>query len=98
LTQTGLGYAHFFAGRYDASLSWVTSAVQYRPNFLGAQRMVMASLAMSGRIDEARRSCAAVMQADPSLTISSIRNRTPFCRAEDIEKLGPAYRIAGVPE
>jgi len=98
LTQTGLAYAHFFAGRYDESLFWATGAVQNRPNFLGAQRMVMASLAMSGRIAEARRSCAAVMQADPTVSISSIRNRTPLCRSEDVEKLGQAYRIAGVPE
>jgi TolB-like protein len=98
LTQTGLAYAHFFAGRYDESLFWATGAVQNRPNFLGAQRMVMASLAMSGRIEEARRSCAAVMQADPTVSISSIRNRTPLCRSEDVEKLGQAYRIAGVPE
>jgi TolB-like protein len=98
LTQTGLAYAHFFAGKYDESLALATGAVQNRPNFLGAQRMVMASLAMSGRIDEARRSCAAVIKADPTVSISSIRNRTPFCRAEDIEKLGQAYRIAGVPE
>jgi TolB-like protein/Tfp pilus assembly protein PilF len=98
LTQTGMAYADFFAGRYEDGLSWATSAVQHQSNFPGAQRMVMASLAMAGRIAEARRACDAVLQTDPTLCISSIKDKTPFRRLEDIEKLGEAYRIAGVPE
>jgi hypothetical protein len=58
----------------------------------------MANLALAGRIAEARRACDAVLQIDPTFRISGIRSRTPFRRLEDIEKLGQAYRIAGVPE
>jgi TolB-like protein len=98
LTQTGMAYAHFFAGRYEDGLSWATSAFQHQSNFPGAQRMVMASLAMGGRVAEARRACDAVLQTDATLRISGIKSKTPFRRLEDIEKLGEAYRIAGVPE
>ena len=98
LSQGGMAYGHFFAGRYEESLFWAISAVQRQPNFLGAQRMVMASLAMAGRIEEARRACVAVLQAEPTLSISGIQNRTPFRRREDVEKLGQAYRVAGIPE
>jgi hypothetical protein len=93
-----MAYAHFFAGRYEDSLSWATSAIQHPSNFPGAQRLIMANLAMAGRIAEARRACDAVLKADPTLCISGIKNKTPFRRLEDIEKLGQAYRIAGVPE
>lgn len=98
LPQTGMGYAHFLAGRYKEGLSWGTRALQRQPNFLGAQRIVFASLAMSGRIAEARRACDAALQADPNLRTSDIKNRTPFQRLEDIEKFEQAYRLAGVPE
>jgi TolB-like protein len=98
LPQTGMAYAHFFAGRYEDSLSWATSAIQRQSNFPGAQRMVMANLAMAGRIAEARRACDAILQTDPTLCISGIKSKTPLRRLEDIEKLGQAYRIAGVPE
>jgi len=57
----------------------------------------MSSLAMAGRIVEARRACDAILQADPTLRISGIAT-TPFRRLEDIEKLEQAWRIAGVPE
>jgi TolB-like protein/tetratricopeptide (TPR) repeat protein len=95
--QTGMAFAHFFAGRYEEGLSWATSAIQRQPNFPGAQRILMANLAMAGRIAEARRACDAVLQTGPALRISGIKS-LPFRRLEDVEKLGQAWRIAGVPE
>jgi TolB-like protein len=98
LPQSGLAYAHFFAGRYEDCLLWATRAVQSQPNFPGAQRAVIAGLAIAGRIPEARRACDAYLQADPLFCISGFMNKTVFRRLEDIEKLEQALRIAGVPE
>ena len=98
LPQSGMAYALFFAGRYEDGLSWATRAMQNQSNFPGAQRTLMANLAMTGRIAEARRACDAILKADPTFCISGITKKTPFRRPEDIEKLGQAYRIAGVPE
>ena len=96
--QTGMAFAHFFAGRHEEGLSWATSAIQRQPNFPGAQRAVMAGLAIAGRIPEARLACDAILQADPLFCISGFKNKTVFRRLEDIEKLEQALRIAGVPE
>jgi hypothetical protein len=52
---------------------------------------------MAGRIAEARRVCDAVLQTDPASRISALKS-APFRRLEDVEKLGQAYRIAGLPE
>jgi len=98
LPQSGMAYALFFAGRYEDGLSWATSAIQRQSNFPGAQRTLMANLAMAGRVAEARRACEALLKADPTFCISDITKRTPFRRSEDVEKLAQAYRIAGVPE
>jgi len=98
LPQSGIAYAHFFAGRYEEGRSWATTAIRRQPNFPGAQRILLSSLAMAGRIAEARRACDSALQTDPALRISGIKSRTPLRRSEDIEKLSQAYRIAGVPE
>ncbi|WP_246732315.1 tetratricopeptide repeat protein [Bradyrhizobium yuanmingense] len=98
LPQTGMAYAHFFAGRYEDCLSWATRAVQNQPNFPGAQRAVIAGLANAGRILEARRACDAYLQADPLFCISGFMNKAVFRRPQDIDKLERALRIAGVPE
>lgn len=95
--QTGMAFAHFFAGQYEDGLSLATRAIQRQPNFPGAYRIRMSSLAMAGRIDEARRARDAVLQADPALRISNIKT-APFRRLKDVEKLSEAWRIAGVPE
>jgi TolB-like protein len=97
LPHTGMAYAHFFAGRHEEGLSSATSAIRRQSNFPHAQRILMANLAMAGRIAEARRACHVVLQNDPTLRISGIKN-TPFRRIEDIDKLGQAWRMAGVPE
>jgi TolB-like protein len=97
LVQTGMAFAHFLAGRYEQGLSWATRAIQRQPNYPSAQRILMANLAMTGRIAEARRACDVVLQTDPALRISGIKS-SPFRRLEDLEKLEQAWRIAGVPE
>ena len=98
LPQTGMAFAHFFAGRYEAGLYWASSAIQRQPNFLGARRILMANLAMAGRIAEARRACDAMLHTDAALRISGIKAHIISSAREDVERLSQAWRIAGVPE
>jgi TolB-like protein/class 3 adenylate cyclase/tetratricopeptide (TPR) repeat protein len=98
VVQTGLAYAHFFAGRNDEASTWAATAIGQQPNYLAAQQITMACHAMSGRIEAAREICTRLMQLKPTLRISRIKDRTPYRRAEDIDRLAQAYRIAGVPE
>ena len=93
-----MAFAHFFAGRNEEASSWAATAVRQQPNFLAAQRIMMACHAMSGRVEEAREACMLALQLDPTQRISGIKDRTPFRRAEDIERLAQAFRIAGMPE
>ena len=98
--QTGIAYAHFMAGRYDDGSSWAKSAVLHRPNYLTAQFILAACHAMSGRVEEARGVCARLMQAKPTLRLSTIipKLKARFHTAEAIERLAQACRIAGIPE
>lgn len=70
-------------------------AVRQHPNHLTARRIVVASLAVSGRVEEAREACTRLLQLDPTQRIS---RRPPYRRPEDIKRLAEAFRIAGMPE
>jgi TolB-like protein/class 3 adenylate cyclase len=96
--QTGLAFAHFFAGRHEEASSWATTAVRQQPNDVAAQRIMMACHAMSGQVGEARQACALALQLDPTQRIAGIKDRAPYRRSEDIAKLARAFRIAGMPE
>jgi tetratricopeptide (TPR) repeat protein len=85
--QAGMAFAHFLAGRNEEASSWAATAVRQQPLFLPAQRIMMACDAMSGRVEEARRACMLALQVDPTQRISGIKDRAPFRRAEDIERL-----------
>ena len=98
IAQTGIAFGHFFGGRYKDALAWATIATREQPNYVSAHRILTASLAASGRLDEARQACLHALQIDPAQRISGIAYRTPFRRPADIERFAEAFRIAGMPE
>ena len=93
--QTGLAYAHFFAGRNEEASMWATTALRQQPDYRTAQFILAACHAMSGRIEEAREICARLMQLNPPPRISRFRDRTPFRRAQDIDRLAQAFGSRG---
>jgi adenylate cyclase len=97
MSQTGMAYAHFLAGRYEDGSSWATIAIRQQPNFLRAHLIMMACHAMAGRGKEAQQECELAMRIDPTMRISQIKDGTPL-RPEDIDKLAAALRIASMPE
>jgi TolB-like protein/class 3 adenylate cyclase len=96
--QTGLANAYFLAGRNEEASSWAATAIRQQPNYVAAQRIMMACHAMSGHLEKARQACALALQLDPTQRIAEVKDRTLFRRAQDIERLAQAYRIAGMPE
>jgi adenylate cyclase len=94
--QAGIAHAHFMSGRYDEGTHWATSVVLEHPNLIMAQFILAACHAMSGRVEEARVVRVRLLQLDPNLRISRIKSS--YRRAEDIERLEQACRIAGIPE
>jgi adenylate cyclase len=97
IAYAGLAYSHFFAGRYDEALSWARAALRESPQYVSALRVVMASLALSGKLAEASQACSQAMEFDPKQRIATIRD-TPFRRDEDVAKLAQGFRLAGMPE
>ncbi len=74
----GMGAAHYLAGRYQEAIKWPRHAVQMRPGFLGARRILCASLAMAGHLEEAKAELNAIRQMQPNLSIAWIRKTVPY--------------------
>jgi TolB-like protein/Tfp pilus assembly protein PilF len=97
-TYLGLAYADFFSGRYERSLHWFDMTLRHSPTWQGTRRLLIACLALSGQIDAAKATFESARQGDPTLRISTIRERFPLRRDEDLARVTEGYRLAGVPE
>jgi hypothetical protein len=47
----GLAVAHYLATRYIEAIGFARRALQQRPEFIGAHRVYVASLAQAGRLE-----------------------------------------------
>jgi tetratricopeptide (TPR) repeat protein len=98
LTQSAMAFAHFIAGRDYEAARWAAMALRVKPNWLPALRMTIASNAMQGQAEQARRALSAYRQIDPDVTITKLCAYYPFRRHADRQRLIGAMRKAGVPQ
>lgn len=96
--QVGMALAHFFAGRFECSVSWAEKAQGNLPSLLVAAALIAASHALSGRTDKAGQAMERVRRLDPTLRVSSLRAWLPIQRPEDVARFAEGLRLAGLPE
>jgi tetratricopeptide (TPR) repeat protein len=90
--------AHLLADRYEQAWSWAEESLQEQPNYPTGLRVLAASYALGGRLDEAQRTIARLRQVDPTLRVSTLQDRVPLRRSEDVAKFAEGLRLAGLPE
>jgi len=93
-----IAVSHFTAGRYDEAVKYTTEASRIRPGFQGAHRLRCASLAQTGRIDEARAHFLMVRRQQPHLSADWIRAKVPYQTPELMEQFLEGMRKAGLDE
>jgi adenylate cyclase len=93
----GIRNAHFAAGRYEESLAWCKKGMAERPELVWPLRSMVASLALLGRIPEAREAVRQLRAEYPDITISKIMAITPH-RGDYLERYADGLRRAGLPE
>jgi hypothetical protein len=71
-------------------------ALRVKPNWLPALRMAVASNAMRGEAEQAKRALSAYLAIDPQVTITKLCEYYPFRREADRQRLIAAMRKAGV--
>jgi class 3 adenylate cyclase/TolB-like protein len=97
--QLAITYIH--QRRFDEAVEWARRGVQVNPNLRYPYRVLAASLALSGRVDEARMVAAEMLRRYPKETIGTFLTREPWTdpvyrAGQDREIAG--MRLAGIPE
>jgi SAM-dependent methyltransferase len=75
-SENGTAAAHFLAGRYTDALKWSEKALQTKPNYAPAMRMVAASYACVDRLTEAQQTMTRMRQFDPDLCVANLAGVT----------------------
>jgi TolB-like protein len=89
--------AHFIAGRYEEAFASAETALRQNPFFSPATRLAVASAALLGRMEDARKYLARLQMLDPQLRISNLGERIFLRRPDDYARLAEGLRRAGVP-
>jgi len=96
--QAATAYAHFMAGRSAEAVSWAETALREHPEHMSALRILSASCAMVGRLEQAQKAVARICELDPALRLSNLHQVMVFRRPEDMANLAEGLRKAGLPE
>jgi TolB-like protein/Tfp pilus assembly protein PilF len=89
-----LGYAQYAARQHEAAVETLRKEPTYRT---GSRRILAASLAQLGRMDEARQEAELFMVSNPHFTISYWATTQPFQDEAIREHFVDGYRKAGLP-
>jgi adenylate cyclase len=76
--SAGISAAHYFAGHYSEAVRWGRQTLELRPGILGGYRILCASLAQAGLIEEARSVMSQLRQLHPTLSIAWIERNVPY--------------------
>lgn len=93
----GLALAHYLEGRYEKALTHAITVVQTRHSWWLGQIVYAASLAQTGRNQEARQVLHEMIRIRPGMNASWLE-RLPFANRRDREHLADGLRQAGLPD
>jgi adenylate cyclase len=88
--------AHYIAGRYSDAARWSRISAMHHPGLAANARILAASLAVLGRLDEAQQAARQLLAIDPNFRIDSWRRRA-MLPEENRETLAQRLRLAGLP-
>lgn len=93
-----IAVAHYAVGRYAEAIERSLEAQRLRPGFQGSRRLLCASLAQAGRVEEARSLLVTIRHEQPQLSLAWIRANVPFQTPELMERFLEGFRKAGLGE
>jgi tetratricopeptide (TPR) repeat protein len=95
--RIGVAYANFLAGNYEKASSAARDAIRDQA-WLGGLRVLAASKALTGELEEAREVVGRLLNLDPAMRISNLKDRISPLKPGDFAKYADALRKAGLPE
>ena len=91
------GTAHAVAGRYDTAIDFCRRSLRQNRMFASTHRTLVISLALAGRVDEARAAVIDLLKLEPNLTVSGFKMRYPGSASPQAALFADALATAGVP-
>jgi tetratricopeptide (TPR) repeat protein len=93
---TGMAIACLADHSYQEAISWAEKALSQNRRFAIALRVLAVALVNEGQIERAKKTVAEVLEVEPTLTISELRERLPHVPL--LEVFADSLRQAGLPE
>jgi Flp pilus assembly protein TadD len=98
MIATGLGWAHFYDGRFAEARSWAEKALNHNPRFATALRCLAVSLAQFGESEKASAAVKEMLKIEPRFALSTFRAQLRVPDGAQVDRLFDALRLAGFPE
>jgi TolB-like protein/Flp pilus assembly protein TadD len=95
---TARALAAFSAEKYDDAVEWGEKTIEENPRHPGAYRLLAASYAQLGHIEEAKVALEEMLLQMPGMTVAATRKQVPWKRADDAQRYLDGLRKAGLPE
>ena len=92
------GQAEYQAGNYETAASWAKKMIEGTPKFPGAWRILAASFANLGRLEEAKSAIKQLLMILPNDNMKLARRIVPGAPTECREHFFDGLRKAGLPE
>ncbi len=88
--------SHYLAGHYEDAVRWARRSAGHYAALAANLRVLAASLAVLGSLDEAQKAAAQVLAVDPAFRIRTWRKRSPLA-GEPGAAMAQRLRLAGLP-
>lgn len=92
-----LAQNHYLAASYREAITWARKALRHNPRFCNAIRILAASSAAVGAVDEAKQATAQLLEVQPRFTVSGYAPNCPFRSPEAVSSYLNHLRSAGMP-
>lgn len=93
--NNALSVAHYLAGRYTEAISFARKAVQQRDGMTSGHRILIASLAKAGQLDEAQTALQRLKELQPNVSIAWCEEHIPYT-PDQMPKFLEGLRKAGL--
>jgi adenylate cyclase len=93
-----MAFACFAAERYEEALDWAERSLQRRPDWAGSYRVLAASHAHLGQLEEARGALDEALRRQPDFSASTWQSLIPSADPGVTERYIEGLRKAGLPE
>jgi len=96
--RSALGLAHYTNGDYDEAARWGRRAMAVNPLYASNLRVLAASLAARGRLQDARSVGRALMALRPDFSVKRFSERSSYKDLQRTVAFAEHLRLAGLPD